>query len=192
MKDGSLWLNLILLQRPSTVRQNTVNPVSSYSRGGVVLPLTRTNAFSTLPVSIGTSAGLCAGPVQGLIPLENVSKRVRAQGPSLRGIFFPKACTPVRLENMCPWLDLYPNGEKADLLIEGFSVGFPLPSFLSKGCTIVDNLKSINHFPQVVREKVFKEIAESRMAGPFQSPPFEDFHISPLGWFPIGNRIPLV
>lgn len=85
---------------------------------------------------------------------------------------------------MRPWLDLYPSREKALLLIEGFSFGFPLPSFTGSGCTIVDNLKSVRQFPEVVREKVSKEIAEGRMAGPFKFPPFSDFRISPLGVVP--------
>lgn len=84
---------------------------------------------------------------------------------------------------MRPWLDLYPNREKALLLIEGFLCGFPLPFFSGTGCTVVENLKSVQRFPEVVREKVFKEIAEGRMAGPFSLPPFHNFRISPIGWY---------
>lgn len=39
-------------------------------------------------------------------------------------------------------------------------------------------------FPQIVRQKLYKEIAERQVEGPFQLPPFHNFHISPLGVVP--------
>lgn len=46
------------------------------------------------------------------------------------------------------------------------------------------NLKSVGVYPQVMREKVFKEVEEGRVEGPFESPPFRNFRISPLGVMP--------
>lgn len=45
---------------------------------------------------------------------------------------------------------------------------------------VVENLKSVHRFPPVVYEKIAKEIAEGRVAGPFPVPPFSNIHISPL------------
>lgn len=95
-----------------------------------------------------------------------------------------KAHTPVRLENMYPWLLLYPDKEKAGILINGFTFGFKLPVFSGNGCHVVDNLKSVFLHRQVVRKKLIKEIIAGRVAGPFVSPPFKNFRISPLGLVP--------
>lgn len=56
--------------------------------------------------------------------------------------------------------------------------------FLGKGCEVVGNLKSVQIFPQLVRDKVFKEIDEGHVEGPFRDPPFQNFHVSPLGVVP--------
>lgn len=49
---------------------------------------------------------------------------------------------------------------------------------------MVNNLKSVANFPQVVRDKVWKEIAEGRVEGPFRDHPFRNFRLSPLGVVP--------
>lgn len=49
---------------------------------------------------------------------------------------------------------------------------------------VVGNLKSVHRFLQVVYEKIAKEIAEGRVAGPFLVPWFSSFCISPLGVVP--------
>lgn len=85
---------------------------------------------------------------------------------------------------MHPWLDKYPDREKACFLLEGFANGFPLPSFWGEGCKVVGNLKSVELFPQVVRDKLLKELAEGRIEGPFVYPPYRNFRISSLGVVP--------
>lgn len=85
---------------------------------------------------------------------------------------------------MLPWLLIYPDRERASLLIDGFKEGFSLPAFSGEGCHPVRNLKSVDRFREVVREKIIKEIREGRVAGPFIDPPFKDFRISPLGIVP--------
>lgn len=49
-------------------------------------------------------------------------------------------------------------------------------------------LKSVEVYKQVVQERVSKEISEGRVAGPFSSPPLENFRVSPLGIVP--KKIP--
>lgn len=47
-----------------------------------------------------------------------------------------------------------------------------------ESCT---NLVSAYQFPNIVDEKLQKEIKAGRIAGPFETRPFENFHASPLG-----------
>lgn len=86
---------------------------------------------------------------------------------------------PMTLQRMRPWLDIYPDREKAPFLSNGFSYGFLLPSCAGPGCEVVPNLKSVVSFPQIVREKIFKKISEDQVAGPFRN-----FRISLLQHFP--------
>lgn len=79
---------------------------------------------------------------------------------------------------------MYPNQQKASLLIKGFSEGFNLPPFEGLGCSLNNNLKSANEFHNVVREKLTKEVRAGRMEGPFESPPFLNFRVSPVGVVP--------
>ena len=46
------------------------------------------------------------------------------------------------------------------------------------------NLLSALENPQVVDMKLIKELAASRIAAPFTSPPFPSFRVSPLGVVP--------
>lgn len=85
---------------------------------------------------------------------------------------------------MLPWLKEYPDKEITSLIFVGFSEGFPVPEFKGEGCLMVKNLKSVDLFPDVVREKIAKELASGRVAGPFKCAPFVNFRISPLGVVP--------
>lgn len=78
----------------------------------------------------------------------------------------------------------YPDQAAAERIRHGFTYGFsihysgPLKDFEAK------NLKSAEAHPQVVRDKIKKEVAEGRVEGPFSDPPFEGFRVSPLGLVP--------
>lgn len=79
--------------------------------------------------------------------------------------------TSVILENMRPWLICYPNHLIAAFLTEGF----PLPIFSGSGCTVYNNLSSVDCYIDVVNDKLSKEVSAGRMAGPFSEPPFVNF-----------------
>lgn len=81
---------------------------------------------------------------------------------------------------MLPWLQAFSNRLRAQLLIEGFRDGFWLPTFSGQGCKLVNNLKSVENFTDVVLEKINNEVRECKMEGPFISLPFINFKISPL------------
>ncbi|XP_077155697.1 uncharacterized protein LOC143818192 [Ranitomeya variabilis] len=85
---------------------------------------------------------------------------------------------------MAPWLKLYPNKKAAQQLQAGFSDGFFIPFRLTRTPTLSHNLKSAREFPEILRQKIEKEVELGRIAGPFQSLPFKNMKISPLGIIP--------
>ncbi|KAM3936780.1 LOW QUALITY PROTEIN: uncharacterized protein RB166_000609 [Leptodactylus fuscus] len=85
---------------------------------------------------------------------------------------------------MRPWLDLYPNREAARTLSEGFTFGFFIPFVHSDYPYFFDNLKSARDRPDVLREKISKEVELGRIVGPFSSPPFPNLRVSPFGVVP--------
>ena len=90
---------------------------------------------------------------------------------------------PVKTNNLLLFLSGYDNSI-VEYLATGFMMGFPLlyegPCF---SCTS-NNLLSAMQNPTVVDAKISKELDAHRLAGPFSSPPFLVFCISPLGLVP--------
>lgn len=73
--------------------------------------------------------------------------------------------------------------EKVNYLVDGFLHGFHLhcqiqPDDFKTSCK---NLTSCFDYPEAVNEKIRKELNSGRLSGPFSQPPFEQFHISPIG-----------
>lgn len=71
-----------------------------------------------------------------------------------------------------------------ELLSNGFNYGFPLYYEGPQDSTCAKNLLSAIQYPEAVDAKLDKEIAAHRIAGPYSSPPFPHFRISPLGLVP--------
>ncbi|XP_044169830.1 uncharacterized protein LOC122953893 [Acropora millepora] len=69
-------------------------------------------------------------------------------------------------------------------LSNGFENGFPLHYEGSQNSSCAKNLLSAIQNPDAVDAKLDKEIAAHRIAGPYSSPPFPQFRISPLGLVP--------
>ena len=69
-------------------------------------------------------------------------------------------------------------------LSHGFTEGFLLHHEGPRYSCDAPNLLSAIQNPAIVDEKIAKELAAHRLAGPFSSPPFPDFRISPLGLVP--------
>lgn len=74
-------------------------------------------------------------------------------------------------------------------IINGFQTGFALDS-LFQGPIVsgaINNLKSARDHPDVIREKIYKELSAGRVRGPFDDPTLPDgtpIHVSPLGVVP--------
>lgn len=94
------------------------------------------------------------------------------------------SASPINLQELHKELLLYPDRVAGEKLYSGFQFGFsihyegPDTPFRAK------NLKSANEHPNVVREKINKEVTEGRVAGPFSMPPFKSFRVSPIGLVP--------
>ena len=91
--------------------------------------------------------------------------------------------TPVRPDRLAFYLKGY-NNVTSDYLIQGFLHGFSIRYFGSLLAIRSPNLKSAMDNPTSVNDKLSKELAAGRIVGPFDSPPFETFRVSPLGLVP--------
>ena len=99
---------------------------------------------------------------------------------AISGVGLP---TPVKHLALAACLEGYEFTEK-EFLVTGFREGFNLGSLASNLTGRPDNLQSARVLPHIVTEKLKKEISLGRIAGPFMHPPFEPFHVSPLGLVP--------
>jgi hypothetical protein len=73
---------------------------------------------------------------------------------------------------------------KANYLVCGFNTGFRIGFQGDRHFRASPNLKSASEFPEIVEEKLAKEISQGRIAGPFHELPFVNVHISSIGVVP--------
>ena len=95
----------------------------------------------------------------------------------------PELPTPIRVDRFLPLLSNYAP-EAALYLANGFTRGFPLHFDGPRTSSFASNLLSARQHPLVVTAKLSQELAAQRIAGPFTTPPFSPFRISPLGVVP--------
>ena len=74
--------------------------------------------------------------------------------------------------------------EKKRFFVEGFKKSFPLFSVSQSIHHESPNLLSARAQPHVVDQKIAKELDAHRLAGPFETPPFPVFRVSPLAIVP--------
>ena len=94
-----------------------------------------------------------------------------------------KVLTPVKVDSLEMHLQGYDSNLK-DYLIQGFTWGFRLGCTNEPSATISPNHQSILKFSKIVDEKLDTEKRLGRIAGPFESPPYEHFVCSPLAIIP--------
>lgn len=97
-----------------------------------------------------------------------------------------KIVTPVKVSALQAYLRGY-DSEKAHFLVEGFRRGFKIPFEGKYSCKVPKNLKSAIENHEVLKQKIEAEKLAGRIAGPFASPPLDNFVTSPLGLVPKGN-----
>ena len=91
--------------------------------------------------------------------------------------------TPVKISNLLLFLSGYDNSIM-QYLANGFMRGFPLHYEGTRFSCQSNNLLSAIQNPTAVDAKLAKELDAHRLAGPFSSPPFPVFRVSPLGLVP--------
>ncbi|XP_077113673.1 uncharacterized protein LOC143768954 [Ranitomeya variabilis] len=126
-----------------------------------------------------TSSSTCARTAM-VLPMEHPDV-LRKKGSLM---VIPKGATPVRLDAMVPFLNRFPDMERAELLRAGFSIGFCIPTPAFDVPQSLKNLRLAELHTSVVSEKLSKEVALGRMSRPFHIPPFDDLVVSPLGVVP--------
>ena len=147
----------------------------------------------------------------GHFPILNQNSQLKTQGPSLRATMpisqhqelqeqrlpdFPThnpsvltnrnqspLPTPVNPEKLSIWLEGY-NTAKTKYLVDGFRNGFDVGHTGLLSHLHVKNLQSAISKPEIVSQKIFKEIKAGRFLGPFAEPPFSDMQLSPIGLVP--------
>lgn len=78
-------------------------------------------------------------------------------------------------------LVLYPSVNDAKILSDGFEFGFRINYDGPRLAADCNNLKSVNEFETETEEKIMKEVALGRIAGPFSTRPMPNLRLSPIG-----------
>lgn len=91
--------------------------------------------------------------------------------------------TPVHVGNLGSWLHGY-DPHKTKFLLDGFNNGFSIPFQGDRRFRPCSNLKSAGENISVLKQKIALEMNSGRIVGPFDSPPFKNFRVSPLGLVP--------
>ena len=103
--------------------------------------------------------------------------------PSLMNNPTKLAPSPINIQSLNHWLSDYKSRD-ALILLEGFTHGFRLNYTGPRGTRFSKNLVSARQFPEIVLQKVQKEIDAGRAAGPFTVSPMKNIQISPIGVVP--------
>ena len=91
--------------------------------------------------------------------------------------------TPIKVETFKKWLLGFPKKE-LQFLLDGFTYGFKIPFQGERKYRIYENFISVKQNMKTLTDKITNEVLAGRVAGPFQSPPFTNIQISPLGLVP--------
>lgn len=129
------------------------------------------NANMVNNVCMSTSA-TCAG-------IRRFTQYMSAKTSQTRPLKVRVAPTPVKAKVLDFYLEGYID-EPRFFLVEGFSQGFRIPSTLKVFSLFCVNDISIDENLAVVSDMLRREIQLGRIKGPFDSPPMDDFHVSPI------------
>ena len=118
--------------------------------------------------------GICAPPHTCIA--SHLTAHIHHAPPPL-----PSVVTPVNVQALSALLTHHPDKEFVQYLTYGFHFGFSI-GYTGKHTTRhAPNLQSAMSRPHVINEYITNECTAGRTAGPFPSPPFSTFTVSPLG-----------
>ena len=108
------------------------------------------------------------------VPNENVENYLQHLKPT----------TPINIAYLKHELKNHPNVLFVSNLVQGFRDGFFIGFEGPRTPRFSHNLKSADEHPDLVTKNLLKEVTLGRTAGPFLSPPFQNFQIYPIGVVP--------
>ena len=82
------------------------------------------------------------------------------------------------------YLEGHPDPSFASFLCQGLREGFCVGYSGPRISTSYSNLRSAYLHPDILEQNLLSEVRNGHTVGPFLSPPFKNFHISPLGLVP--------
>ena len=151
-------------------------------RNVIVTHLTKGNDARCGPVNLSTCANNATGTMQKLTVDQGVlggnQKKVVQKGNNLGDL-----PTPINPQNLKNELKDY-DRETTQYLVRGIEEGFRLGCLHSPSIHPPHNHKSALEHKEVVHEYIIKGQACDRIAGPFESPPLNNFKVSLLGVVP--------
>ena len=98
-----------------------------------------------------------------------------------------KPQTPINLPLLTELLSNHPDRIFVSNLCTGLSHGFRVGYKGGRFPRTAKNLPSAKQHPSIIAENLLSEVEIGRLAGPFESPPFSNFQIHPLGLVPKKN-----
>ena len=93
------------------------------------------------------------------------------------------AHTPIKIDVLSQYLDRYDHPDAESIRL-GFLEGFSLQSAAPPLSYVAKNHMSALEHPDILKEKVQKEITLGRIVGPFKEPPLPFLRCSPVGLVP--------
>ena len=91
---------------------------------------------------------------------------------------------PLKPNQLSKLLSRYPDSDKVAYVIQGLKQGLTLEYTGQFKFRALENLPTAKLDPQLIRDRLNKEIQLGRMLGPFKEPPFPDLMCSPVGLVP--------
>ena len=129
---------------------------------------TKVNVHTDKSVDMHTNVQIA----QGTIPSSSVITN--------NSYLYSLGSSPICVHEVEKSLSFYPFGNVKTELIQGLNHGFKLQYNGPRLPVQSKNSRSISENPDLVREKIFKEIDLGRVAGPFDYPPMPTFRVSPI------------
>ena len=126
-------------------------------------------------------------PTGTMTPLQNLKAMVIRSHQAADVLQSLKPQTPINIPLLNELLVNHPDQKFVCNLTVGLSQGFRVGYRGGRFPRIAKNLPSANQHPSLIEGNLLNEVQLGRMAGPFESPPFKNFQIHPLGLVPKKN-----
>ena len=163
----------------------------------IVLITTEEAAATPLVSSRMFAAGVVHQPTQHLIvPKGSNNNRAVQHLPCSQILQLAEETyvppTPLKHNQLSELLRKYPDSKRVDYVIQGLKHGFSLEYTGQYKFRAPENLPTAKLDPQLIRDRLRKEIALGRMLGPFNVPPFPDLMCSPVGLVPKKDEMRMI